>query len=611
MTRFAFYSAVAFVLVFCAPSFSQDQHGAASAPVAVQASTAGAAQTPTAPAFTSKTQLVMVPVVVSRNGAPVTGLKKEHFRVFENGKEQKIAVFEDIQASSSPVAINPRHQPELQQFSNMQVDQNEAKRLVVVVIDTINTSLSDRAYARQELVKYLSSGIDNGALVSLVALGRGRVRIIHDFTSRPEVLAAALDKALGNKNSGAYTADLPPSDAKVFESEANRISNFLVDGRFGGVPFGPAYGKGSGQATQGISKRLKIRETLDGLNLIAQAYAGIPGRKALIWATGGFPFQIDGSTMLLSQDEPRKPSQIEKDSVDDWSTIMPYYEQTWRAMNNANFAVYPIDLMGLVTTNIGAEEHGDTKNVRSVSRQVERRETVNEDRLATFGTFADMTGGRAYYNSNDLARGFKQATADSASYYMLAYYVDQNTVKYKGKSWRKLKVKVDVSDTDVRTRSGYFLNDGKDTEVKDEIELALSSPLDFTGLPVTVRWLEQSAAPEQKSVPQTQSPSAPKKKVNFEILLPPTASIVDSASDNHVSLKVVASARASDATEVNGISQTINGNLEPETVEKVRTAGFTFKSDMVLPPGYYSVRFVVRDNLSGRTGSVAAPLTVN
>ena len=31
----------------------------------------------------------------------------------------------------------------------------------------------------------------------------------------------------------------------------------------------------------------------------------------------------------------------------------------------------------------------------------------------------------------------------------------------------------------------------------------------------------------------------------------------------------------------------------------------------LLPPGEYQVRFVVRDNLSGRIGSVTAPLKVS
>ena len=551
--------------------------------------------------FTAKSQLVLVPVVVTRGGQPVTGLKKDDFKVFENGKEQKLTVFEDIQADTAPVEVNIRRQPALQQFSNMQVDQGHAKRLVIIVLDFINTSFADQAYARHELVKYLSSGIDDGALVSLVALGHGRVRILHDFTSRPGVLAAALNKSLGNNDRSAELANLPPDQAKIFESEVNRLSGFLEDGRFGGVPFGAPRG-------EGILRWMRVRETLDGLNLISQAYAGVPGRKALIWATGGFPFQIDGSTMLLN---PRQlnPRQMDPINPQDLSSILSYYEETWQLMNNANFAMYPLDLRGLVTTSITASEH---VSGRHAVQAIQHKEALNLDHLATFNTFADMTGGRAFYNTNDLARSFKLAAQDSASYYLLAYQVDKSTVREKGKNWRKLKVKVDVSGVDVRARSGYFLNEAGGADLKDEMDLALTSPLDFTGLPVTVRWLPQIAdAQTQKSASQDGKRQADKKLVKFEVTLPPNAAAIDSSDNNMISLKIVASARTSAADEVNGISQTVTGHLKPETVEKMRVTGFTFKSDIGLPPGNYSVRFVVHDNVSGRTGSVAAPITVN
>jgi VWFA-related protein len=568
---------------------AQESNGS-SASVAVQSTTTDGSPSQPAVAFTSKSELVLVPVVVSRNGLSVTGLKKEDFKVFENGKEQKVAVFEDVQADSSPVTVNKRRQPELQQFSNMQVDQRQPKRLVIIVLDLINTSFSDRVYARQQLVKYLSSGIDDEALVSLVALGRGHVRVLHDFTSRPGVLAAALNKSLGSNEKSAAVENLPPDEAKIFESEVNRLSGFLEDGRFAGMPFGSPHG-------ESLLTWMRVRETLDGLNLIAQAYAGIPGRKALIWATGGFPFQLDGSTMQIPS------GRMEKIDPVDLSSILAYYEETWRLMNNSNFAVYPLDLRGLVTTNITAADRVNV-NAHNFARGTERRQAREMDTLSTFSTFADMTGGRAYYNTNDLARSFKLATQDSASYYLLAYYVDTNAVREKGTNWRKLKVKVDVSGVEVRARSGYFMNKPNDATLKDEIDLALSSPLDFTGLPVTVRWLDQGS-----DAPGDAQPG--RRKVKFEVALPPDAATIDGSDNNAVSLKILASVRSSDAKEVNGIAQTITGHVTQETMRKMHATGFTFKSDIGLPPGKYSVRFVVHDNLSGRTGSVAAPLTVN
>lgn len=572
------------------------QQGSSSTPTVAPATLTSADASPASEVpvakFVSKSQLVLVPVVVSRNGTPVTGLKKEDFKVFENGKEQKIAVFEEIKADSSPVNVTSKRDPAKREFSNMQVDQQAPKRLVVIVLDLINTGFGDRVYARKQLVKYLSSNIDSGALVSLVALGRGRVRIIHDFTSRPELLIAALDKAAGNGKDSLLNLDMPPDDAQVFENEVNQISEFLETGRFAGA----AFGSGSGESGY---KWLRIRQTLDGMNLIAQAYAGIPGRKALIWATGGFPFQIDGSTMLLD------PEKMGDPSTQELGAILDYYQHTWELLNNANFALYPVDLRGLVVNNVGADQKIDAHNVL---RQVQRQSLLHQDTLATFDTFANMTGGRAYYNTNDLSGSFKKATIDSASYYLLAYYLDKSAATEKKKSWHKLKVKVDANNTSVRARSGFFVNDPQQLTYKNEIALALASPLDFTALPVTVRWLDQTPDLKQQKSGESKLAQS-QKKVGFEVDLPPNFVTVDT-SDNSMALEVVASARSGGGVQANGIAQTVAGHLKPETVNKIRTAGFLFKSTISLPPGRYSVRFVVHDNLSGRTGSVAAPIVV-
>jgi hypothetical protein len=49
-------------------------------------------------------------------------------------------------------------------------------------------------------------------------------------------------------------------------------------------------------------------------------------------------------------------------------------------------------------------------------------------------------------------------------------------------------------------------------------------------------------------------------------------------------------------------------HLSPEKLAQMRQRGVLYKGALELPPGEYTVRFVVRDNLTGRTGSVSGPL---
>jgi hypothetical protein len=56
--------------------------------------------------------------------------------------------------------------------------------------------------------------------------------------------------------------------------------------------------------------------------------------------------------------------------------------------------------------------------------------------------------------------------------------------------------------------------------------------------------------------------------------------------------------------------QKIDTHLTAEKLSSIRQNGVGYRGFLDLAPGEYTVRFVVRDDLSGRIGSVAAPLKV-
>jgi hypothetical protein len=211
--------------------------------------------------------------------------------------------------------------------------------------------------------------------------------------------------------------------------------------------------------------------------------------------------------------------------------------------------------------------------------------------------FADMTGGKAFYNRNDLDVAFQKAADDSSTYYMLGYYLDKNAKP----GWHKLQVKVKRGGTEVRARNGFFVTDTKKVDNrKMDISLALVSPLDYTGLPLTVRWTSQQA-------------EGTKKKIHFQVNIPPNANLVDTTNNNFLSLEFVAVVRTPTGDPADQFSQHFEANLKPESLQVIQKDGLNYSNDVILPrdrgftPGIYSVRFVVRDNVDGRMGSVMAP----
>jgi hypothetical protein len=78
---------------------------------------------------------------------------------------------------------------------------------------------------------------------------------------------------------------------------------------------------------------------------------------------------------------------------------------------------------------------------------------INGENHATMETIARETGGRAYYNTNDLAGSMVEAFNDGSNYYSLSY-VPSNQ-KWDGR-FRKMKVEVDRPSSKLYYREGYY-----------------------------------------------------------------------------------------------------------------------------------------------------------
>ena len=528
--------------------------------------------------FTARTELVLIPTIVTeKSGAHISGLKQEDFSVLENGSERKVSTFEEITTDTRRLS-RPNNPNE---YSNSLGGGESTRRITLIVLDLLNTPFTDQAYARMQLLKYLTQSVDRREPTGLFTLTRSGVHIVHDFTTDPRVLLAALHKVKGDASQlvdspedveGITGTASPDGSAGVdpgaVQSEADKLQTMMEDAELN---------------FQSFQQRLAITYTLEGMQQVAQALGGFPGRKSLIWAGGGFPFSVSDNTMQLAP--------AGRDSLTD---VLPMYEHTWQLLNNAQIALYPLDVKGLQPLTPMASIRRPGANY---SRNMSWRQM---DTQATLQTFASATGGRAYYNSNDLVKGFRDAVQDSSQYYMLGYYLDRSNPK---PGWRKLAVKVKRDHVEVRARSGFFVTNATvnpGTSRDSDISSALQSPLDYTALPLVVRWDTVEASKEPG-----------KRHVRYIVNLAANPPLIDVADNNHVELDFVALVKTPEGKPVDHpVGQKVDLHPTPENTATIREKGLNYKGALDLAPGEYTVRFVVRDDLSGRVGSVAAPLKV-
>jgi hypothetical protein len=231
-------------------------------------------------------------------------------------------------------------------------------------------------------------------------------------------------------------------------------------------------------------------------------------------------------------------------------------------------------------------------------RQITNRMWLQQSKIDTLTDFADMTGGKAFYNTNDLAGSFKRAADDASSYYMLGYYLDTKNNK---PGWRKLQVKVGKKDVEVRARNGFFVTNATMNPLlsrdRDMVN-ALHSPIEGTGVPMTVQWVGLA-------------PDGDKKKAVFSAHMPGGGLTFEGNGRFQLNFDFAALAYDKDGKEAGQTARNYAPVVPDGQIASVRINGMDFRNALELAPGKYTVRFVVRDNVTGKVGSVTAPLTVN
>jgi VWFA-related protein len=520
----------------------------------------------------SRSELVVVPVVVTdKTGNHVSGLKKEDFIVQENGVEQNVTFFDEVTTNTQRLT---RTKPHDNTFSNILPGEPTTHRVTIIILDLLNTKFQDQNRLRGDLIKFLSD-LDATEPTALYVLTQKGLKVIHDFSTDPKVLIEAVHKLKGS------TAQV--SDNGANQGESTELEEVLAET----AAFQQAIDDGL-QNLAAFQRHVSIQITLEAMQQLAKAYTGLPGRKSLVWATGSFPFSISDTSMGLAP--------AGRDSLED---ILPLYERTWQAINDANFAIYPIDARGLMASpQLDASRRGTgqftSRNLRGLSSAAN---WTQSDSLATLSVIASATGGKAYYNSNDIAEGFREAAKDSSAYYLLSYYLDHKSAT---SGWHKLDVKVKHEKVHIRARSGFFVTPSTSDFTslrKAEMVAALNSPLDYTEVPLNLSWTKFSPAKDPG-----------KQTVDYQVIIPRNGATVDETDHNHVFLEFISLARTPDGKPFAQTMQILDTHLRQEILDQGNKAVFRYRNSIELPNGEYTVRFVVRDVRSGRMGSVAAAL---
>lgn len=501
----------------------------------------------------STTRLVQVNVVVQgKHGEPLTGLRKEHFTLTDNGRPQQIAVFAENSNAALPVSAAPLG-PNL--FTNrLEQKSGTPASITVILFDSLNTPYADQAYARSQLVRFLQQ-IRPQDRIGIYTLG-STLRVLHDYTADSSEL---LRKLSGGKvqHLPNLTGSEPPGG---LGGEALLLDQWLR-------------GSGASGAERDFYMANRVTGTLRALEFIAGHLARVAGRKNLIWVSGGFPLTIGFDNVAAWHD----PSRTQM-------TFGAEIDRTVRAINDANLAIYPVDARGLmVDPQFTAERRG-------MMRPNPLRPPVGVRNQETMRELASRTGGRAYYNNNDIQGAIRDAVNDSRVTYTLGYYPAD--ARFDGQ-FHEIKVSLEQPGAKLRYRKGYFdLADQPQDEKlrKAELRDAVFSPLDATELGLTVR---VSPHPDALEV---------------QVQIDPQGLGLQPHNDRwNGRLDVLLVQKDAQGRQYNGRNDTIEMQLKQENYERLVRSGLTYRQRVQRAARATELRIVVRDAASGAVGSVTVP----
>ena len=497
----------------------------------------------------STTRLVQVSVIAQDGkGQPVTDLNKDDFRIKVNGKDQPIKIF-SMDASGGLPKSEEKLPPGV--FTNRLAANTGQSGITIVLLDTLNTpSWPDQVQAKAEVIRYLRT-LQPTDHIGLYTLGTS-LRVLHDYTEDSSELLSRL-AAIKKEDLDALNTKEP---ADALHRDAQTLDLLQRS-----LPFATPL-----ERARFTSDR--ILGTLKAIEFIADHLAKTPGRKNLIWVSGGFPLFVYSP----------------HNGVDSFTEEI---NETVRAVNDANMAIYTVDARGLMTGSAGAAPPPSGGRQRAPKM-------VGVSNQNTMEEVASRTGGRAYYNTNDLAKAIHAAVDDSRVTYMLGFYpVDES---FDGK-FHKIEVQVERKGVHLRYRKGFvdlpeFPQDEKAR--KTELAEAAWSPLDASGIGILAK-----VSPSQS------------KPGSLEIMLviDTTQVSLQQQADRWVGrLDVLLIQRDNAGKPYNGLDDTINLNFTADSYQKFLKNGFVYAKLIDRASQAQTIRIVVRDSATGAIGSITVPL---
>jgi VWFA-related protein len=504
--------------------------------------------------FRAQSDLVLVNVVArDRSGKPVRDLRAEDFTVLEDGKPQHIASFdlEDVAtASAGPAQAEMQGAPITANVltSSAPATDLRDRRLIVLFFDFGSMQPDESQRAIDAAQKFVDKQMSAADLVALVSFSTS-LQVVQDFTSDRALLAQALRKLSASEGEGLGQGTTGDS-----EGQPDTGAEYTPDETEYNL----------------FNTDLKLQ----AIASLAHNLGRLQQRKSVLYFSGG----------------------LSKTGVDNQSQLRAAINAAVRA----NVALYAVDIRGLQAFAPGGDAtRGSMRGKAAYSgAAVQSDFDKNSASQETLVTIARDTGGKAFLDSNTFDMAFTNLQQDTAAYYVLGY---RSANRAMDGHFRRITVKVNRPGLRLEYRAGYYgprdFTHFTRQDREQQMEQEMAAELPNTDLPV---YLGTSYFRAEQD----------KYFVSVSLVVPGSAVPFTSAADkNKATLDVLGVVREQKSKlPLGSARETVK--LATDPAQQVRRKNIQYETGFLLPAGAYHLKFVVRENQTGKLGSFETDLTV-
>jgi VWFA-related protein len=537
-----------------------------------------AAATEKPPVFGAEVTLVLLPVFVAdAQGRAMRGFSAEDFELYEDGKRAEVVSFRYVDTTSA------EDQDAIREAS-------AARRRFLLLFDKSFTEPGGLNRAQRAAARFVRTGLAPSDLAAVATFDVDNgIRIVANFTEDRALLAHAV-ATLGATNITRISdplglaADLALTDLALPGLQDS--SQVVTEPTLTGVLAVIARRMRAAEEEQ---YRRHIQTLIGSLEGLAKGLRGVEGRKQILYFSAGFDSRLligqTGSEQRSAAESIAEGRLWEVDGATRYgdSRLRQSLSAMTRSLSTADAVVHSVDVTGL----------GIDRSLTRTTLTVDPQRDVGGREALNF--LAAETGGRFFKDATDLGPVLAEMLEMTSRYYVLGF---QPLGSKAPGAFHKIKVKVARKGAKLSHRAGYY----ERTPVL--LQTALQRQFEAAQLVIT------GAGTNDLPFATLCLPfPAPAERQTLGLVIQVPRESLRWTSGQATSLEVYGYAVAEDGTVHDHLAQL--ARLDPGRADAGGTArGLSLFGTLAVRPGRYTVRLMLHERESGKSGVQVIDVTV-